>query len=253
MIPGKMCQTSGEVTDYGERRNAMTEQPMRTGRTWSESDISGGPMLRLGARSSMARAADLLARLLGSAKPLSVEEAREALVALKAIDVALPPDLPDDPQGLAKQRNMQRYLFAGLPDTLSLEESVYKAWTTDPSHPLARRKGLAWGDPAAHMMEMLDRFGLMPDPQNSKPPDHIAVLLEFLSFLLETRPVGEAASFCADHLDWLPHLRAEAAAHGIAGVFLSLVLAAEQLADRISMQAMGDDHGRRAKGSNPSD
>lgn len=201
--------------------------------TRSEAQMPDQPIFDPAARSLEARAAKLLARLLGSAESLSVEEARETLAVLKSVAGALPPDLPDDPEELAEQWNLQRYLCAGLPDTLFLEESVYKAWTTDPSHPLAGRKGLAWGDPAAHMMEVLDRFGLMPDPDNSRPPDHIAVLLEFLAFLLEARPLGEAASFCADHLDWLPLLRAKAAAKGIAGVFQGLILSVERLADRI--------------------
>lgn len=211
----------------------MTAQPVRMHWTRGERKMPDEPIFHPRPRSVEARTAELLARLLGSAEPLSVEEARETLAVLKDVDKVLPPDLPDDPEELAEQWNLQRYLYAGLPETLSLEESVYKAWTTDPSHPLAGRKGLAWGDPAAHMMEVLDRFGLMSDPDDSRPPDHIAVLLEFLAFLLELRPPGEAAAFCADHLDWLPLLRAEATAQGIAGVFQGLIMSAEQLAARV--------------------
>lgn len=184
-------------------------------------------------RTRIARAAVILARLLGSAEPLSAEEAEEAVHAMKAVFETLPEGLPEDSDELAEQWNLQRDLYANLPDSISLEESVYKEWTTDSSHPLAGRKGLAWGDPAAHMIEVLNRFGMALNPENPSAPDHIAVLLEFLAFLLENRPLEEAAAFCKDHLDWLAELGTEASERGVQGVFQGLMLAAGQLTNRI--------------------
>ena len=86
-------------------------------------------------QSLLAGAAQTLARLLGCGELLSVEEARDALDSLKLAGDVIHADLVNDPNAFAEQWNAQRYLYFGLPDTLSLEESVYKSWTTDSSHP----------------------------------------------------------------------------------------------------------------------
>lgn len=122
--------------------------------------------------------------------------------------------------------------FAGGFGSTCLEESFFKPWTGDESHPLHGTLGLAWGDPAAHMLRTLDRFGIELDPHGDAAPDHAAILLEFLAFLLANRPEEEVISFCKDHLDWLPELRRRAEADS--EVLLSaLVAIAEGLVELI--------------------
>jgi len=87
-------------------------------------------------------------------------------------------------------------------------ESVFKPWTNDDdSHPAMRgRKGLLMGDPALHMLELYRRSGYeIPDEFNGQP-DHLALLLEFLSVLYESYSDTMVCQFMQDHLDWMPDL-----------------------------------------------
>ncbi len=186
----------------------------------------------------------MLARLLGSAEPLGQAEAEEALDLLGRVPGGWFGEYDGDSEGFAVAWNRQRDLFKGLPNLLPLEESFYKEWTTDRSHPLAGRKELAWGDPAAHVLAMLDNFGLALSSEDPRSPDHLAVLLEFLGFLIENRSIGEAAAFCRDHLDWLPDLRREATSRGIEAVLQEMVRTVESLVNDITtIQELGDCHG----------
>jgi TorA maturation chaperone TorD len=179
-------------------------------------------------------AAGALSRLLGSHEPLDSGEAHVVIEILANLDVTELETFLNSSDKLCKIWNSQRDLFVGPTRTLPLEESVYKPWTTDRSHPLAGSKGRSWGDPAVHMMEVLADFGLTPDPDESLPPDHLAVLLEFLAFLLENRAREEAVAFCSDHLDWLPEVRAKARDLEIEGILHGLVRAVETLLDRVT-------------------
>ena len=96
---------------------------------------------------------------------------------------------------------------------LSLDESVYKAWTKQKSHPLSGATGRCFGDPAAHMLAVLESFGMSLDSVHGHAPDSLSTLFEFLGFLLENRTPGEVVSFCNDHLDWLDELESNALDH----------------------------------------
>lgn len=139
-------------------------------------------------------------------------------------------------QQFRTQWNRERSALKSGPGAICLEESVYKPWTSDRSHPLAGAGGLAWGDPAAHMTDVLERFGLSLSGLGRYAPDHLGALLEFLAFLIENRGQGDAACFCADHLDWLPALRAEAVKYGPTPILVLLLDAAERLVDGIASQ-----------------
>lgn len=89
---------------------------------------------------------------------------------------------------------------------LSLDESVYKAWTKQKSHPLSGATGRCFGDPAAHMLAVLESFGLSLETGQGRSPDSLSTLFEFLGFLLENRPSREVGTFCHDHLDWVDEL-----------------------------------------------
>lgn len=73
-------------------------------------------------------------------------------------------------------------------------ESPYKPWYGE------RKGGLMEGPPASDMDTRFRRLGAaVPDEY---PPDHVAVLLEYGSYLLETGGEGQYRAFVIDHLDW---------------------------------------------------
>lgn len=182
-----------------------------------------------------ADAARILAGLFGSTEPLGVEEAREVVKVLSGI-----PGGSDffsgDSEGFRQAWNDRRHLYCNSQESLSMEESVYKCWTTDKSHPLAGRKGFAWGEPAIHMAEVLSGFGMAFDPETMTSPDHLSVLLEFLAFLLENRPRDEIAAFCADHLDWLSELKTEARLNDLGTAFTETLETTERLITMVTSQ-----------------
>ena len=177
----------------------------------------------------MASVAMILSRLLGDPTPLDEDEAQQALELLSELD----------PEGFGKYGgvaeefrrdwNAATELLAGSAFPLPMEESLYKPWTTEAGHPLEGVEGFAWGDPAHHMLDVLKSFGLGLDPEDERAPDHIAVLLEFLAYLLENRPSAEARSFCTDHLDWLPDLEKRLEQEAAAPVLIPPVRAARRL------------------------
>ncbi len=182
-----------------------------------------------------AHAARILAGLFGSTEPLEEEEAREVVEVLSGI-----PGGSDffsaDAEGFRRAWNDKRHLYCNSQESLSLEESVYKSWTTDKSHPLAGKKGFSWGEPAVHMAEALSGFGMAFDPETMTSPDHLSVLLEFLAFLIENRPRKEIAAFCADHLDWLADLKREARLNDLGTAFVETLETAERLITMVTSQ-----------------
>ncbi|MFH0960195.1 MAG: molecular chaperone TorD family protein [Pseudomonadota bacterium] len=112
--------------------------------------------------------------------------------------------------------NISRGAFFGPNPAVPLEESVYKSWTDETGHPLRGFKGLVWGDSAFHMLDTLKRYGVDFDRTRSSSPDHLAVILEFLGFLLETNRIEEARLFTIDHLNWLEPLLEHTKALGLA-------------------------------------
>ena len=84
-------------------------------------------------------------------------------------------------------------------------ESVYKKWTTDPSArlPIAGETGYLMGDPALHVQYLINQYGLQIPPDYRMMPDHLVLLLELTSVLLEQRSPEEARLFLSQHLDWL--------------------------------------------------
>ncbi|MDQ7781326.1 MAG: molecular chaperone TorD family protein [Desulfomonilaceae bacterium] len=202
-------------------------------------DTCGGPHI-----DDPVQAVVALARLFGSSEPLGQAEAEETVDVLARVPAGCFGEYRDDPARFVDAWNRVRDLFKGLPKVLPLEESFYKEWTSDRSHPLVGRKGLAWGDPAAHVLAMFNEFGIALRAEDPRSPDHIAVLLEFLAFLMENRPTEEAQAFCRDHLDWLPDLRREATVRGFEGVFQHMVLTVESLVHYITtIQERGGRHG----------
>lgn len=77
-------------------------------------------------------------------------------------------------------------------------ESPYKPWYDD-------RTGLMGGPPAA---EMAQRYGAVDaEFPDAYPADHVALLLEYGSILLDAGQHEEFAGYVDAHLDWVPALR----------------------------------------------
>lgn len=78
-------------------------------------------------------------------------------------------------------------------------ESPYKDWYGD------RDGGLMGGPPATDMER---RYAAIDaDPPASYPPDHVALLLEYASLLVESGAIEEYEAFLDTHLDWVPAFR----------------------------------------------
>ena len=94
-------------------------------------------------------------------------------------------------------------------ERISLVESFYKPWTQDPHCPLpfATEKGLLMGDSALHLLALYEQCGLEVEGEYSGMPDHLAMELEFLSFLYQRATDKEIRGFIEDHLNWIILLR----------------------------------------------
>jgi hypothetical protein len=181
-------------------------------------------------RGDLVRAAESLARLFGSPESLTEYEADEILDALSRIPGTEFAETWSNAKEFTRVWNANRQTLVGSTGALPLEESVYKAWTTDTSHPLSGETGMTWGDPASHMLDVLESFGMITDPEATRAPDNLAVLLEFLGFLIENRLLEEIQSFCRDHLDWLAELRKRAEKIGVHEAIVCVVDATDGLA-----------------------
>lgn len=78
-----------------------------------------------------------------------------------------------------------------------LAESPYKPWYGD-------RSGLMGGPPATDMARRFDAIDASFPP--GYPPDHLALELEYASFLFESGAEAELTAFVDEHLDWIPAL-----------------------------------------------
>ncbi len=114
-----------------------------------------------------------------------------------------------------------------LPDGLRiwLVESVYNPWTMDESAEVAFKSETGWlgGDAAAHMQELVSRLGLELPPEVRGTPDHLAVELELMSFLVEEAGPDAQAIFLAQHLNWLPLLLARSEEAGLKGLYRAVL------------------------------
>jgi TorA maturation chaperone TorD len=111
-------------------------------------------------------------------------------------------DVPIDPPSVADRDLTADYvaLFeAGRTPYAPPAESPYKPWYG------SRDGGLMGGPPAADMTDRYDAIGAsVPDEY---PADHVALLLEYGSYLLEAGDHEAYREFVAAHLDWLPSFR----------------------------------------------
>ena len=92
---------------------------------------------------------------------------------------------------------------------VSLVESVYKPWSTEPGSGNSAR-GYLMGDSALHMNFLYDSFGIEIPEAYACMPDHLVLELDFLSFLYDNYEFSHAHMFISEHLDWVPSLIDEA-------------------------------------------
>jgi len=78
-----------------------------------------------------------------------------------------------------------------------LAESPYKPWYDD-------RTGLMGGPPAEDMARRYEAIDA--DVPEGYPPDHVALLLEYGTVLLDAGETGAFADHVDAHLDWIPAL-----------------------------------------------
>ena len=119
-----------------------------------------------------------------------------------------------------------RKLFLGpLPPYIVPVESVYKRWSNDPSCtlPIAVEKGYFMGDPAMDMINRYQADGLVIRDAYASMPDHIALELEYMAFLLRSKDDEEAGKFLSGHLDWIGELARDIASLGGRGGFYCAV------------------------------
>lgn len=91
-------------------------------------------------------------------------------------------------------------LFDGMRTPFApLAESPYKPWYGD-------RTGLMGGPPAKDMTRRYEAIDA--EFPAGYPSDHLALEFEYASLLFEAGAEAEVATFVADHLDWVPALRA---------------------------------------------
>ena len=74
-------------------------------------------------------------------------------------------------------------------------ESPYKPWYGD-------RTGLMGGPPAEDMVRRYEAIDA--DVPEGYPPDHVALLLEYGTVLLDAREIDVVADHVDEHLDWIP-------------------------------------------------
>jgi TorA maturation chaperone TorD len=109
------------------------------------------------------------------------------------------------------QREYHRLFAIGSGEKISLVESTYKPWTSDPNCPLgfSQEKGLLMGDCALHIRDIFQALNLSVPPDFQGTPDHLVLELELLSYLYRFAPEEQVRRFIEDHLDWVPNLRDE--------------------------------------------
>jgi TorA maturation chaperone TorD len=59
------------------------------------------------------------------------------------------------------------------------------------------------GDSALHLLALYEQCGLEVEGEYSGMPDHLAMELEFLSFLYQRATDKEIRGFIEDHLNWI--------------------------------------------------
>lgn len=161
----------------------------------------------------------------GSLRHLLTDALGEAAVSLEALRQ------PGTPAVIEERLSKEHYrLFRHPRHRLELTESVYKPWSSAGTSgtPFAHERGLLMGEPARHLLELYRLTGWTLPVEFASRPDHLALELAFMAYLVEYFGPVDHAQFLDDHLDWLPDLL-QAAADWEPLPFYATVLATTQV------------------------
>lgn len=126
---------------------------------------------------------------------------REQLTSGLEIDVDAVPSADQLPESRAALDNQYIALFEAFEKPYApAVESPYKEW-----HEGAGSDGLLGGPPADDMSRKYAALGVSHPA--AYQPDHLALLLEYASLLVENDDRDAYATFVDEHLDWLPAFR----------------------------------------------
>lgn len=107
------------------------------------------------------------------------------------------PDAPPAPESHGALYQEYLSLFEGFETPFAPPvESPYKTWYGG-----AQKTGLMDGPSALDARRRYEAIGATPPTRY--PADHLALLLEYASLLLEAGAVEDFEAFAVDHLDWL--------------------------------------------------
>jgi TorA maturation chaperone TorD len=160
--------------------------------------------------------------------------------------------LEGDPEVLLRElREVYELHFSGLRgEDISLIESYYKPWTLDPHCPLpfASSKGLCMGDSAVHLLEIYRLCDMQVAKDFESRPDHLAIELEFLSYLYRWATDVEIKKFIEDHLDWIPLLKEESKQVSLLPFYRSVLEVLDLFIKRERNRLAVGDHGKKEIG-----
>jgi TorA maturation chaperone TorD len=169
-----------------------------------------------------------------------------------------PPDLlkgfliEGDPEVLLKELTEAYELhFSGLKgENIPLIESYYKPWTLDPhcTLPFASSKGLCMGDSAIHLLEIYRLCDIQVAKDFESMPDHLAIELEFLSYLYRWATDVEIRKFIENHLDWIPLLKEESKQIPLHPFYRSVLEVLDLFVNRERNRLEVEDHGKKEIG-----
>lgn len=110
--------------------------------------------------------------------------------------------------GATLQAEYRRLFLGPLPPYVVPVESIYKRWTNahDCQLPFAASKGHLMGDAALDMLRCYRDRGIDVPAEFASMPDHVALQLEFLSYLTAHEAHEAGSEFLRVHLDWLDDL-----------------------------------------------
>ena len=99
-------------------------------------------------------------------------------------------------------------LEPGMPEALVPVESLYKDWHSGKQQGSAQF-GYYLGPSAKHCSYVCEQLGLEIPQDFAAMPDHLALLLEIVSYLSRELGPEQAAVFAASHFDWLDAYRSD--------------------------------------------
>jgi len=101
------------------------------------------------------------------------------------------------------------------------------------------------GDSALHLLEIYHQCGLEASEEFKSCPDHIAMELEFLSYLYQWATDIEIRKFIEDHLDWIPLLKEEFRWVHPHSFYVSVLAVLELFLNRERERLEAEGHGKK--------